>query len=314
MRIAILMTSIAGGGSERFATVLANGLATREHEVHLLTGPTRPGEYCLFNQVHRTVLYTKSSLVKNALSLRTYLKKHHIDVCVAVGIYPNFVAALSNFNLETHIVLSERNAPKEDFLSRKTRILRKLLYWRGDAFVFQTPDAKAFYSRNIQNRGVVIPNPIKDNLSVRLTDSPLHEIVAVGRLMPQKNYPMLLDAFALVVKKHPEYSLRIFGRGKYETELKFHTSLSGPHRDKFIITDTNGLFTAKASTGQLRLVSLLLKTAQAYYYRQLTDCNPVYLIDDVLLELDIQTRAAYLNLINYYSQAFYTFLYTCTHC
>ena len=220
MRIAILMTSIAGGGSERFATVLANGLATREHEVHLLTGPTRPGEYCLFNQVHRTVLYTKSSLVKNALSLRTYLKKHHIDVCVAVGIYPNFVAALSNFNLETHIVLSERNAPKEDFLSRKTRILRKLLYWRGDAFVFQTPDAKAFYSRNIQNRGVVIPNPIKDNLSVRLTDSPLHEIVAVGRLMPQKNYPMLLDAFALVVKKHPEYSLRIFGRGKYETELK----------------------------------------------------------------------------------------------
>lgn len=94
----------------------------------------------------------------------------------------------------------------------------------------------------------------------------------------------------------------------YETELKFHTSLSGPHRDKFIITDTNGLFTAKASTGQLRLVSLLLKTAQAYYYRQLTDCNPVYLIDDVLLELDIQTRAAYLNLINYYSQAFYTFL------
>lgn len=219
MVIAIIMTSIAGGGSERFATVLANGLATRGHEVHLLTGPKRSGEYSLNNQVNRAVLYTKMSLIKNAKSLRGYLKQHHIDFCVAVGIYPNLVAALSNINLKTHIILSERNAPKEDHLSMASKILRKLLYWRGDAFVFQTPDAKAFYCRNIQKRGVVIPNPLKDNLPNR-TENTHHEIVAVGRLMPQKNYPMLMDAFALVVKRKPEYILRIFGKGRDEVKLK----------------------------------------------------------------------------------------------
>ena len=219
MRITIFMTSITGGGSERFSTVLANGLAQRGHEVHLLTGPIKNGEYSLTSQVYRTVLYTKTSLIKNAKSLRDFLKQHDIDICVAVGIYPNMVAALSNFCLKTKIVLSERNAPKEDFLSIRTRFLRKLLYWHGDAFVFQTPEAKAFYCKSIQKRGVVIPNPIKDNLPIR-TNSPQHEIVAVGRLMPQKNYHMLLSAFAIVLQRHPEYILRIFGRGKYETELK----------------------------------------------------------------------------------------------
>ena len=219
MRIAIFMTSIAGGGSERFATVLANGLATRGYEVHLLTGPLRLSEYNLNPQVHRTVLYKKMSLLKNAISLRSFLKQHHIDFCVAVGLYPNLVASISNIHLKTQIVLSERNAPKEDHLSLANKILRQLLYRRGDAFVFQTPEAKAFYSRSIQKRGSVIPNPLKDNLPFRANKTH-HEIVAVGRLMPQKNYPMLLSAFTLVVKRHPEYSLRIFGKGKYETELK----------------------------------------------------------------------------------------------
>ena len=219
MKIAIFMPRIVGGGSERFATVLANGLSARGHDVRLLTGPPKKGEFFLSNEVKRFILYKKISLLKDAKTLHNYLKTNQIDVCVAVGVYPNLVAALANIHLKSFIILSERNAPKQDYLSLRIRILRKFLYWRGDAFVFQTPDAKAFYSKSIQKRGVVIPNPLLENLPIRIKNT-RHEIVAVGRLMPQKNYPLLLAAFAMVEKKHPDYILRIFGRGPLEEKLK----------------------------------------------------------------------------------------------
>ncbi|MCF0261926.1 MAG: DNA replication/repair protein RecF, partial [Sphaerochaetaceae bacterium] len=93
-----------------------------------------------------------------------------------------------------------------------------------------------------------------------------------------------------------------------ETDLKLNTTTSGPHRDRFIITDKNGIFVNGASTGQMRLASLVFRSAQAAFYRQKTGLNPIFLIDDVLLELDTAKRARYLAYLGHYNQAFFTFL------
>lgn len=93
-----------------------------------------------------------------------------------------------------------------------------------------------------------------------------------------------------------------------DVDLKMNTTTSGPHRDRFLINDRNGLFTSSASTGQMRLASLVFRSAQAAFYRQKTGQNPIFLIDDVLLELDSQKRARYLSFLGHYNQAFFTFL------
>ncbi|MCR4675758.1 MAG: DNA replication and repair protein RecF [Sphaerochaetaceae bacterium] len=93
-----------------------------------------------------------------------------------------------------------------------------------------------------------------------------------------------------------------------ETDIRMNTTTSGPHRDKFVITDEKGIFANTASTGQMRLASLILRSAQAQFYREKTGQDPVILIDDVLLELDSQRRARYLEALGNYSQAFFTFL------
>lgn len=224
MNIVIFIPSISGGGAERFSTLLSKGLLSRNHNINLLTLSPQVNEYELSNDVNRYILSTKKSFIKNAVLLHTYNKQKHIDICIAIGIYANLIAALSNFHSSTKIILLERNDPKHDLISRKSRLLRKLLYRFGDAFVFQTKDAKSFYSKRIQKRGVVIPNPVKDNLPL-YTSKQKCEIVAVGRLMPQKNYILLLDAFSIVAQKHPEYRLRIFGKGKEEIVLKKHAQL-----------------------------------------------------------------------------------------
>ncbi len=93
-----------------------------------------------------------------------------------------------------------------------------------------------------------------------------------------------------------------------EVDIKMSTTTSGPHRDRFIVTDSHGPFVNTASTGQMRLASLVFRSAQAAFYRQKTGINPVFLIDDVLLELDAPKRARYLSYLGYYNQAFFTFL------
>lgn len=219
MTVAIQINSISGGGSERFATLLANGLSDKGYSVTLLTGPRQPDEFELNEKVNRVELFSDEKFPLCSVILHRYLSSHAIDICIAIGIQANLAAALANICLKTKIVLCERNAPKEDHLSWKSKVLRKLLYWRGDAFVFQTPDAQAYYSKSIQRKGVVIPNPVKEGLP-RRSGVVNKEIVAVGRLRPQKNYPLLLKAFSKVCQQHPDYQLRIFGKGNCLADLE----------------------------------------------------------------------------------------------
>ncbi|MDR2186359.1 MAG: DNA replication and repair protein RecF [Treponema sp.] len=84
--------------------------------------------------------------------------------------------------------------------------------------------------------------------------------------------------------------------------------LSGPHRDRYIFTRGNAEFSGHASTGQRRLLALLLRSAQARRFSEKTGVNPVLLLDDVLLELDGEKRRKFLSVMPQYDQAFFTFL------
>ena len=96
-------------------------------------------------------------------------------------------------------------------------------------------------------------------------------------------------------------------------------TLSGPHRDRYIFTQTtvndckdcdhkNVEFAGKASTGQRRLLALLLRAAQSLRFSEVTGMNPVLLLDDVLLEMDGEKRRKFLTVLPVYDQAFFTFL------
>jgi DNA replication and repair protein RecF len=93
-----------------------------------------------------------------------------------------------------------------------------------------------------------------------------------------------------------------------DRDLMFGLSLSGPHRDRYIFTRKGREFSGKASTGQRRLLALLLRISQARIFSQKTGKKPMLLLDDVLLELDGEKRKKFLSLMPEYDQAFFTFL------
>ncbi len=95
---------------------------------------------------------------------------------------------------------------------------------------------------------------------------------------------------------------------KFEAEKSLGITLSGPHRDRIKFMRGEEPFIPHASTGQRRLVALMLRVAQAKYFREITGKKPVLLMDDVLLELDPEKRQKFTSLLPEYDQLFCTFL------
>ena len=79
---------------------------------------------------------------------------------------------------------------------------------------------------------------------------------------------------------------------KLETDLRYSSTQSGPHRDdiSFLI---NGIDARKyGSQGQQRTVALSLKMAEIKLVRKIINDNPILLLDDVMSELDTSRRDA----------------------
>jgi glycosyltransferase involved in cell wall biosynthesis len=103
-------------------------------------------------------------------------------------------------------------------------LLRRLTYPRADALVIQSPAIQAWAEGVVPARRIhVIPNPVGDQFAeegvqVQSVRGPI--VLAVGRLVPQKGFDLLIKAFHLVVQRHTGWSLTIVGCGPQEAELK----------------------------------------------------------------------------------------------
>ena len=80
----------------------------------------------------------------------------------------------------------------------------------ANGVVFQTNDAKAFFSKKVQRDSVVISNPVNDIFfDCKNVKERKKTIVNVGRLSEQKNHKLLINAFADFSNKYPDYKLKV---------------------------------------------------------------------------------------------------------
>lgn len=82
---------------------------------------------------------------------------------------------------------------------------------------------------------------------------------------------------------------RLLGE-KRDQELWRGTTLVGPHREDLLVTRDRRALGPYASRGEQRSAVLALKIAEATWLRDRTGSDPVFLLDDVLSELDDRRR------------------------
>lgn len=231
VRLALIVPSLGAGGAERVVSRLADRWAAAGHEVHVLTlaGPERPPYYRLDPAVvlHPLGLMGRSASLLGAAAanlrrlrrLRRALAEIRPAAALAFLPEAGALATLAALGRGVPVIVSERNSPVDDPLSRPWRLLRGMAYRAAAAVVFQTERARDAFPRPIRARGVVIPNPVPAQPPPG-ADPDAPEIVAAGRLTPQKGFDLLIDAFAALAPHRPGWSLTIWGEGPERSRLE----------------------------------------------------------------------------------------------
>jgi GalNAc-alpha-(1->4)-GalNAc-alpha-(1->3)-diNAcBac-PP-undecaprenol alpha-1,4-N-acetyl-D-galactosaminyltransferase len=148
---------------------------------------------------------------QEALALRQFFRDRPQATVIAF-LQPSIpMLLLAARGLSNKVVISERGNPERLISKRYGLPFMRKYYGRVDAAVFQTDVARNCYPINVSSKGVVIPNPLKNNLPDPYVGKRNKNITTFCRVSVQKNLPLLLAAFAKLHQKHPDYRLRIIG-------------------------------------------------------------------------------------------------------
>jgi glycosyltransferase involved in cell wall biosynthesis len=240
MRIALVISSLGAGGAERVMITLANHWAAAGRSVTLLTfAPpgTRP-YYALDSRVTLLELDVVASerrlrslqqMLRRLIVLRRAIRAIKPDLVISFLAKINIITILATRGLGVRLIVSERNNPERQVVSPVWRWLRHRLYGVADCLVTPSHGVLRSLPAEVRRRGCVIPNPVKVPHSLpRRPDTRI--LVAVGRLVEQKGFDLLLPAFARVAGNHPDWRLVIWGEGDQRAPLE-------AMRDRLGLTD-----------------------------------------------------------------------------
>ncbi len=228
MNIAFSMARMRGGGAERVVSELANYFDEKGHNVSIMTTQSADCVYPLKENIRLIDLsHASKGIASRVKAIRKCLKENCFDVVISFLTNANIETILAAYALKVPVIISERNNPFVDPKGKIYRILRTMTYPMAEGYVFQTPDAQAFFSKSIQKKSLVIMNPINPELPEAYVGEREKRIVNVGRLVTQKNQKMFIDAFCEFYTAHPDYIAEIYGDGPMEQELSAYIQSKG---------------------------------------------------------------------------------------
>lgn len=231
MNIVFVTNSIGFGGAEKMIAFVANGMYERGHQVTIVNYNAIEDYINTHQQTFLSGIQVYSFTSKRCRKLIffekiVYLykiaKKVNANIIVGFTSYPGFSAKIVGDLLHIPSIMSERGNPFMTYNLRNIPTLLTLFFInRSKGAVFQTEGASLFYNKKLRKRGCIIPNPIAISPNLQKANNIEKSIVTVGRLNNNpKRYDIMLQGFALFAKKHPEYSLKLYGKGEDEDNIK----------------------------------------------------------------------------------------------
>ena len=228
MKITIFIGGLSGGGAERVVCNLSNHLVEHGYEVKLLTMADDQPSYVLDQNINRYILLRENERKNTVYNfflrykrLKKFVKNNKTDVYIVFLPITTILLLWFRRYISVPILASERNDPSR--MNTLIKVLIKRLIHRADGVIFQTQDALEWYKLYLKKaKTVIIPNAInRDFLNAKPYDTnKRREIIAsVGRLTEQKNYKLLIKAFAVIKRDYSNYELIIYGEGNQRAEL-----------------------------------------------------------------------------------------------
>lgn len=220
-KIVFVVPDMAGGGTERVISLLANEYVKRQIPTAILSFAGTQQAYPLDERVETVSAGVPSGgSVKVRLQRLAFMRKYFkenkgCNIFSFSTIGTGFIV-LSTLFMKRKMLVSERTDPQ----SCDHKPYRDFFYGFADVLVCQTQDAVACFSEKLQKKACVIGNPVDAAIPQRYEGKRRHRITTAGRLESVKNHKMLIEAFEIFVRDFPDYTLEIYGKGTLEPELK----------------------------------------------------------------------------------------------
>lgn len=245
-RILFLVSSMQGGGAERVAALLCNHWAEQGHQVMLVPTFSGRGE-CLYPLDERvrlvyladrigTTRKSPLSMLRRFLAMRALVREWGPEGVVSFLPHVNVAALLATRGLKVPVVVSERTYPPARSMSTVWSRLRRWTYPWAAAVVMQTRRGGDWLAaESPRSRSAVIPNPCVYPLPVSepwldpadWVTPERRLLLAVGRLGEEKGFAGLIDTFARLEARFPDWDLVILGEGGEREALEARVEKRG---------------------------------------------------------------------------------------
>lgn len=220
-KILFVSGSLNRGGAQRVITLLANEYAREGWNVHVAVLLVDDIGYELEAGIRVHSLVHKGNYFKMVpcwiAEMKRLIKEIKPNVIVSFAGRINMISMLAARGTGIPVLVSERNDPARDRRSRIEKWLTKLFYSRAEKVVLQTAYQKKYYEKWCKKNSVVIGNPI--SAPVYEGEHSKKDIICVGKLMAQKNHPMMIEAFSQIKDEFPDKQVFIYGEGAERQKL-----------------------------------------------------------------------------------------------
>lgn len=223
------------GGVERMAVAMMNEMIARGHDVELMSWD-RSGAV-IYYPLDTRVAWHKLDIgnanersswrvrAQRQMAIRKILKGVRPDVMIGFQNGPFFAAAVAGLGLSIPGISAERNAPHRYDHTQAGR-WRNVIFQSfrlAECITVQLDDYVGAYPEYLRSRIVSIPNPVYPAAAHAHPQGEAGKgkvLLSVGRLSYQKNQPVLIEAFAKVADRFPDWKLQIVGSGEAEKDLR----------------------------------------------------------------------------------------------
>lgn len=232
--LVFVINSLEGGGAERVFATVVNRLVDaagqfEKADVHVVLLDTLEQKYPLSDKVVLHTLDCGGSTLNSVRRLRALLKTIHPECVISFLTRANVANIAARSSVGHCAVISERVNTSSHFASglsgRIGRAMVRFTYPSADAVIAVSGGVRDDLVSNYRvksERTTVIPNPYEIE-KIRAAGArepemalPDNYVVAVGRLAPNKNFAMLIEAFA---RSKIDGSLVILGEGEERAAL-----------------------------------------------------------------------------------------------
>lgn len=199
MKILFIIASLNSGGAERVLTTLANHWSSKHNNVSIFIPSLQKVFYTLDNNINLISSSKKRGIpILNSLQIlndiRQTVKNEQPDIVISFMDKINIITLLASVGLKTPIIISERIS--YDFLQNKAwRLLRLITYPFSNGMVVLS--GYDYQKYNLVKNKKIILNPLDTSslLPVKITEKE-NLLIAVGRLVEQKGFDMLIKALS----------------------------------------------------------------------------------------------------------------------